>query len=130
MTSCVSFFRFGTGIGTLTVYLQKEGFQPISMWTLSGLQEDNWLQGKVGFVVNSDHSILIEAKINQDDEGDIAIDDLSITNGYCPTYPAYAVPVGGFTTTLPTITTGMFVTKQNLTTIFLIDRLYHLFILG
>ncbi|CAF4487647.1 unnamed protein product, partial [Rotaria magnacalcarata] len=66
---------FGDGIGALTVYLQKEGFQPIPMWTLSGHQDDNWFQGKVGFVVDSDHSLLIEAKITQTDEGDIGIDD-------------------------------------------------------
>ncbi|CAF4982028.1 unnamed protein product, partial [Rotaria magnacalcarata] len=49
-----------------------------------GHQDDNWFQGKVGFVVDSDHSLLIEAKITQTDEGDIGIDDLLITNGYCP----------------------------------------------
>ncbi|CAF3623338.1 unnamed protein product [Rotaria sp. Silwood1] len=106
---CFEFFyhMFGDGIGTLTVYLQKEGFQPIPMWTLSGQQQDDWFQGKVGFIVNSDHSILIEAKINQNDEGDIGIDDLSITNGYCPTYPAYAVPPNSLTTVQPVVTTGV-----------------------
>ncbi|CAF4767198.1 unnamed protein product, partial [Rotaria sp. Silwood1] len=106
---CFEFFyhMFGDGIGTLTVYLQKEGFQPIPMWTLSGQQEDYWFQGKVGFIVNSDHSILIEAKITQNEEGNIGIDDLSITNGYCPTYPAYAVPPNSLTTVQPVVTTGV-----------------------
>ncbi|CAF0847412.1 unnamed protein product, partial [Rotaria sordida] len=107
---CFEFFyhMFGDGIGTLTVYLQKEGFQPIPMWSLSGLQDDDWFQGKVGFIVNSDHSILIEGKITQNDEGDIAIDDLSITNGYCPLFPSYATPADSLTTTMrPVITTGI-----------------------
>ncbi|CAF4619611.1 unnamed protein product, partial [Rotaria sp. Silwood2] len=106
---CFEFFyhMFGDGIGTLTVYLQKEGFQPIAMWTLSGHQDDFWFQGKVGFIVNSDHSILIEGKITDNDEGDIAIDDLSITNGYCPIYPMFAIPADGLTTSKPVVTTGI-----------------------
>ncbi|CAF3948718.1 unnamed protein product [Rotaria sp. Silwood2] len=100
-------FRYGVGIGTLTVYLQKEGFQPIAMWTLSGHQDDFWFQGKVGFIVNSDHSILIEGKITDNDVGDIAIDDLSIINGYCPIFPASAISADSLTTAEPVVTTGI-----------------------
>lgn len=100
---CYISSRYGDGVGTLTVYLQKEGFQPIPMWSLSGQQEDDWFQGKVGFVVDSDHSLLIEAKITSNDEGDIGLDDFSIINGYCPTYPSFAIPANGLTT--PTMTT-------------------------
>ncbi|CAF4316883.1 unnamed protein product, partial [Rotaria magnacalcarata] len=63
--------------------------------------------GKVGFVVDSDHSLLIEAKITQTDEGDIGIDDLLITNGYCPTFPVFATPPDAYTTTRPAVTTGI-----------------------
>ncbi len=104
------FFRFGTGIGSLTVYLQIEGSPPIPIWTLSGGQDDDWYQGKAGFIENMDHSLLIEAKITSNDEGDIAVDDITITNGYCPTYPAFAIPSGGLTTTT-VITTPMLVEK-------------------
>jgi hypothetical protein len=92
----------------LNVYLQHEGSPPIAMWTLSGEQPDNWFQGKAGFTAHSDHSLLIEAKITSNEEGDIAIDDVSITNGACPVYPSYAIPSGGLTTTT-TITTPMLV---------------------
>lgn len=78
------------------------------MWSISGEQEDFWHQGKVGFVVHNDHSLLIEAKITSNEEGDIAIDDIAILNGYCPTYPSNAVPSGGLTTTT-VITTPLFV---------------------
>jgi len=94
----------------LNVYLQNEGFTPLIMWTLSGEQPDQWFQGKVGFMINSDHSLLIEAKITSNEEGDIAIDDISITNGYCPIFPAFALPSGGLTTTTE-ITTEMLVEK-------------------
>jgi hypothetical protein len=104
------FFRYGPGIGTLSVYLQSEGSQPIVMWTLSGEQPDDWFQGKVGFTVHTDHSLLIEAKITSNDEGDIAIDDIAITNGYCPIFPAFAKPSEGLTTTTA-ITTEMLVKK-------------------
>ncbi|CAF4044180.1 unnamed protein product, partial [Rotaria sordida] len=115
---CFEFFyhMYGEGIGTLTVYLQKEGFQPIPMWTLSGEQADSWFQGKVGFVVNSDHSILIEAKITQNDESNIAIDDLSIINGYCPIFPTHATPIDSLTTTItPVIITGITTSPRPLT---------------
>ena len=90
--------RYGPGIGRLTAYLQLEGFQPLAMWTLAGEQQDDWLQAKVGFAVNSDHSLLLEAKIVELNDGDIGIDDVSITNGYCNTLPPFAVPQDGFTT--------------------------------
>ncbi len=93
----------------MTVYLQKEGFQPIAMWTLAREQDDAWFQGKAGFSVNSDHSILIEAKLTQSADGDIGIDDISITNGYCPLLPAFAAPEGGLTTPSTVMTTAMLV---------------------
>ncbi len=93
----------------MTVYLQKEGFQPIAMWTLAGEQDDAWFQGKAGFMVNSDHSLLIEAKLTQSEDGDIGIDDISITNGYCPLLPAFAVPEDGLTTPPTAITPAMLV---------------------
>lgn len=98
--------RYGPGIGTLSVYLQNEGSPPLIMWTISGEQPDLWYQGKVGFTVHSDHSLLIEAKITSNAEGDIAIDDISILNGFCPTYPSFAVPSHGLSTTTE-ITTEM-----------------------
>ena len=93
------FFRYGPGIGTLNVYVQSEGSPPIAIWSLSGEQPDSWWQGKAGFTIHSDHSLLIEAKIVSLEEGDIAIDDISITNGACPTYPSFAIPPEGLTTT-------------------------------
>jgi hypothetical protein len=106
------FFRFGPGIGTLTVYLQNEGFPPVAIWTLSGKQPDDWFQGKAGFILHSDHSLLFEAKITSNDEGDIAIDDIAITNVYCATLPSYAIPGSGLTTT--TTTTTMLVEQKTL----------------
>jgi hypothetical protein len=79
------------------------------MWTLFGEQADEWLQSKVGFIVNSDHLILIEAKIAHPEEGDVAIDDIAITNGYCITQPTFAQPDSGPTTPTTVPTTQMFV---------------------
>lgn len=93
------FLRYGPGIGTLNVYLQNEGSPPLLAWTISGEQPDRWHQGKVGFVVHNDHSILIEAKITSNEEGDIAVDDITVLNEYCPTYPSTSIPSDGLTTT-------------------------------
>lgn len=81
------------------------------MWTLSGEQPDEWHQGKAGFTIHSDHSLLIEAKIVSNEVGDIAIDDISITNGHCPIFPTSAIPSHGLTTTTQ-ITTEMLVKKN------------------
>ncbi|CAF1538469.1 unnamed protein product, partial [Adineta steineri] len=104
---CLEFFyhMYGPGVGRLTVYLQMEGFQPLPMWTLAGEQDDDWFQGKVGFSVSADHSILIEGRITQYEEGDIGLDDISITNGYCTLLPSFAAPENGLTTTAAPITT-------------------------
>ena len=76
------------------------------MWTLTGEQDDDWFQGKVGFIISDDHSLLIEAKLSQYvEDGDIGIDDIAITNGYCPIYPTYAVPAIGLTTPSTPMTT-------------------------
>ncbi|CAF1276484.1 unnamed protein product [Adineta steineri] len=97
---CLEFFYhiYGLGASRLTVYLQMEGFQPLPIWTLTDEQEDAWFQGKVGFVANNEHSILIEGKITQYGEGGIGLDDISITNGYCTLLPQHAVPESGLTT--------------------------------
>ena len=100
------------------------------MWTLSGEQTDDWLQGRVGILLNSFHSILIEGKITRNDEGDIGIDDISITNGYCQISPILATPNTGLTTPRPLTTIGMLV--ENLNFIFLaldidiLEQLYHI----
>lgn len=82
-----------------------EGFQPLAIWSLAGEQDDDWFQGKVGFSVSADHSLLIEAKVTQNDEGDIAVDDISMTNGYCTLLPPFATPESGLTTTAAPVTT-------------------------
>ncbi|UJR31098.1 hypothetical protein I4U23_018606, partial [Adineta vaga] len=104
---CLEFFyhMYGPGIGRLTAYLQLEGFQPLAMWTLEGEQDDDWFQGKVGFAVSSDHSVLIEARVTLNNHGDIGLDDISIKNGYCNTLPPYAIPQDGLSTASTSPTT-------------------------
>ena len=91
------------------MYLQKEGSIPIKMWTLTGSQPDDWFQGKVGYTIDGDHSILIESRLTEVKDGDMGLDDISITPGSCPTFPAYAIPTDGLTTTAPPVTTPQFV---------------------
>ena len=83
----LSSFRYGPGIGSLNVYLQRDGSIPILMWSISGEQPDQWHQGKVGFIIHDDHTMYY---------------------GYCPTLPFEAIPSDGLTTTT-VITTPMFV---------------------
>ena len=77
----------------------------VPMWTLQDEQDDDWFQARVGFAADASLSILIEARITSTEEGDIGLDDIQIINGYCPTFPAFAVPSNGLTTPMAPITT-------------------------
>ena len=77
------------------------------MWTLTGQQYDGWLQGRVGFSVNGDHSLLIESRLTATRDGSMGLDDISIQNGYCPTNPPLAIPIDQYQTTATPMTTRM-----------------------
>lgn len=107
---CLQFWyhMFGADIGTLNV-LQKTAPGNKSekiLWTLSGQQGNAWLNGRVSLSRKPSTSfwIVFEGIRDSGYRGDIAIDDIQITNGGCSILPAKADP-NKPTATTPVATT-------------------------
>lgn len=107
---CLQFWyhMFGSDIGTLNV-VQKTGPGNKSeqiLWTLSGQQGNVWLNGRVSLSKkpSTNFWIVFEGIRGNGYQGDIAIDDVLITNGGCAILPAKANP-NQPTATTPAVTT-------------------------
>ena len=111
---CLQFWyhMFGSDIGTLNV-IQKTGPGNKSetlLWSLSGQQGTNWLLGKVSLskIPSKNFWIVFEGVRGKGYKGDIAIDDVLLTNGDCAISPSKADP------NKPTATTPVLTTKFTL----------------
>lgn len=76
---------FGNGIGTLTVIINdKDDGSETAIWSLSGEAGNVWYQAEVPISSQTAFRILLVAKVGKNHLGDIAIDDVSIIPGSCP----------------------------------------------
>jgi subtilisin-like proprotein convertase family protein len=86
-TSCdLSFFyhMYGKDIGSLNFEKSVDnGLTWVSVYELNGNQKNEWLEAKLdlGLTANQSYKLRIQGKIRDGAEGDIAIDQLNITNG-------------------------------------------------
>ncbi|TST98577.1 MAM domain-containing glycosylphosphatidylinositol anchor protein 1 [Bagarius yarrelli] len=84
---CVSFFYHMNGkhIGTLNVLLRVKGIATVDSlaWTLSGHQSPNWRKANVVVYPSGPFQVVFEGIRGDGFEGDIAIDDVSVTKGKC-----------------------------------------------
>ncbi|XP_052264984.1 uncharacterized protein LOC127867694 isoform X3 [Dreissena polymorpha] len=127
---CFQFWyhMFGTSIGTLRVYQRFPDILPGRLvWSLSGEQGAKWFHGQVPLESNQPYTVLFEGVIGKGYTGDIAVDDVSLSLGYCDPRPAAAsrndlentttttTTRTTTTITLPTTTTTQ-TTKPNATT--------------
>ncbi|KAL5006371.1 hypothetical protein ScPMuIL_015177 [Solemya velum] len=85
------YHMLGSDIGTLTVYVKSLG-KLSTRWQLGDNQQDQWWHGQLGIESNTPYSIVIEGRRGTNMMGDIALDDLSFTNGNCAVEPSYADP--------------------------------------
>lgn len=106
---CLQFWyhMFGRDIGTLNV-LQKTAPGNKSekiLWSLRGQQGNTWLNGRVALskIPSTSYWIVFEGIRGNSYRGDIAIDDILITDGDCAILPANANPKP--TATTPVVTT-------------------------
>ncbi|XP_022097777.1 MAM and LDL-receptor class A domain-containing protein 2-like [Acanthaster planci] len=89
--TCFTFWynMYGLNIGDLVMYQVKDlgGSRTATvLWTLIGQQstsELDWRYGQFPVTSDEDYQILIEGIIGADYTGDIAVDDILITNGTC-----------------------------------------------
>ncbi|XP_052285147.1 SCO-spondin-like isoform X5 [Dreissena polymorpha] len=89
-------FRFwyhmsGSSIGRLNVYQVTYGSLPGNLvWSLTGEQGSTWMEGQVPLRSNHSYSMLISGIVGNGYQGDIAIDDVSVSAGYCEVKPSIA----------------------------------------
>ncbi|XP_019614634.1 PREDICTED: flocculation protein FLO11-like [Branchiostoma belcheri] len=79
---CLSFYyhMFGDSMGTLNVYIRKQGIMGPSVWTVSGDQRNAWHFGHAQLDGSSSFNVIFEAVRGNDFRGDIAIDDVTVSD--------------------------------------------------
>ncbi|XP_052248005.1 MAM and LDL-receptor class A domain-containing protein 1-like isoform X2 [Dreissena polymorpha] len=85
------YHMYGTSTGRLDVYQALETFVPGNlMWSVTGDHGNAWLQGQVALESAQNYSIIISGFVGNGYLGDIAIDDVSLSDGYCDVKPPSA----------------------------------------
>ena len=84
--SCVTFWYSmnGAQIGTLNVYKKVGSRRGSPIWTLSGSQGIKWYKAQVTVKSAIAYQITFEGVVGQGYKGDIAIDDITNSQGACP----------------------------------------------
>ncbi|XP_054714178.1 MAM and LDL-receptor class A domain-containing protein 1-like [Uloborus diversus] len=97
---CLSFWTslYGAGVGALRVYMYDNTTNATGdpIWELytGTLTPDQWYKGEVPLSLPRPFRVIFEAEINQPGESDIAIDDIALNNGTCPSIPREASKSG------------------------------------
>lgn len=81
------FHMFGPGIGTLKLFLRN--FRSLDaplreIWSLSGNAGNTWFIAEITISSVDDFQLMFEASVGNTEMGDIALDDISFTQGSCP----------------------------------------------
>ncbi|XP_024085884.1 MAM and LDL-receptor class A domain-containing protein 1-like isoform X4 [Cimex lectularius] len=95
---CLRFWThmFGNGVGSLSILISDtRERQDREIWSLSGEAGNAWYQAEVSVSSQNAFKIVLLGKIGKNNLGDIAIDDISLTPGSCPTAPQIAAPGSG-----------------------------------
>ncbi|XP_048242500.1 MAM and LDL-receptor class A domain-containing protein 2-like [Haliotis rufescens] len=75
---------FGPTIGNLTIRLSTDSNSSV-FWSKSGPQGDKWIKGQRTLVSSINYIVYIEGTVGSGYQGDIALDDIGIIKGACPT---------------------------------------------
>ncbi|XP_034192105.2 MAM and LDL-receptor class A domain-containing protein 1 isoform X1 [Osmia lignaria lignaria] len=89
------FHMFGSGIGVLKLFLRN--FRSLDtplreIWSLNGNAGNTWFVAQITIGSVDDFQLIFEATVGSTGMGDIAIDDISFTQGSCPVAPQVAAP--------------------------------------
>ncbi|KAF2344949.1 MAM domain, partial [Trinorchestia longiramus] len=90
---CMRFWTHmhGVGIGTLRVLIiNTQDRKPQTIWEISGEAGKIWYQGQVPISSSTPFKIAFEGEVGLTNLGDIALDDISIIQGPCPSAPQVA----------------------------------------
>ncbi|XP_063218533.1 MAM and LDL-receptor class A domain-containing protein 1-like [Bacillus rossius redtenbacheri] len=95
---CLRFWThmYGNGIGRLSVKLSEaRDANEREIWSLSGEAGNAWYQAEVPVSSPNPFMIVISGEVGKNSLGDIALDDISLTLGSCPTTPQIAATSPG-----------------------------------
>lgn len=89
---CLRFWThmFGNGVGSLNVYVRGSVSGDVKIWGLTGDAGNNWYMGQAPIASTEQFRIVFEGVVGRNSLGNIAIDDISIAPGVCPTAPQVA----------------------------------------
>ncbi|KAK7075223.1 hypothetical protein SK128_016275 [Halocaridina rubra] len=95
---CMRFWThmYGSGIGSLRVILYDVNAKEDNViWSITGEAGNAWYQGQVPIASPKPFKIVFEGEVGNNNLGDIAIDDISIVQGACPSAPQVAAGNNG-----------------------------------
>ncbi|XP_077865040.1 MAM and LDL-receptor class A domain-containing protein 2-like [Saccoglossus kowalevskii] len=83
---CLQFWyhMLGSYVGDLNIYVLDSHGTENKIWTRMGTQGNEWRHGQRDLHITTEYEIIFEASRITHKRSDIAIDDLSVTNGACP----------------------------------------------
>jgi hypothetical protein len=83
--SCLVFYyhMFGADIRTLNVMIQTSDSN-LTVFSRNGPQGNVWRKGEFDFQSTLSYKIVFEGIVGKSWEGDIALDDIALSFGYCP----------------------------------------------
>ncbi|XP_070566390.1 MAM and LDL-receptor class A domain-containing protein 1-like [Ptychodera flava] len=90
-TKCLQFWyhMYGQHVDTLNVYVETGPSLTTPVWTRTGTYGDVWLEGQITIATLNRFKVVFEGTVGTSFEGDIALDDISIIDGDCPSNPSY-----------------------------------------
>nr|XP_032820943.1 MAM domain-containing glycosylphosphatidylinositol anchor protein 2-like isoform X1 [Petromyzon marinus]XP_032820944.1 MAM domain-containing glycosylphosphatidylinositol anchor protein 2-like isoform X1 [Petromyzon marinus]XP_032820945.1 MAM domain-containing glycosylphosphatidylinositol anchor protein 2-like isoform X1 [Petromyzon marinus] len=85
---CLIFYYhvYGKHVGALNVYVRAEGVPDSRVWGRSGNQGNAWHHAAVGIVPLKRFQLVFEGVRGNGEEGDMALDDISVMQGRCERY--------------------------------------------
>ncbi|CAB4063429.1 unnamed protein product [Lepeophtheirus salmonis] len=88
---CLRFWThmYGSGVGELNVYIIVND-KWSKVWSLSGDAGNNWYMGQTPISAKTPFKIAFEGIVGRNELGNIALDDVTISPGVCPTFPQVA----------------------------------------
>ncbi|EDO47787.1 predicted protein [Nematostella vectensis] len=83
---CVSFWyhMYGPHVNALNLYVQQKGVLGQPKWTKTGTQGNAWRKGEYTLITSANANIVFEGVRGSSFKGDIALDDIGISEGSCP----------------------------------------------
>ncbi|XP_071486324.1 MAM and LDL-receptor class A domain-containing protein 1-like [Diadema antillarum] len=86
-SQCLGFWYhiLGVNVGSLNVYVYDVVTQTYTLvWTQNGHDENSWHFGRATTLASHPYQVVIEGALGSNPVGDIAIDDVKISDGSCP----------------------------------------------